>query len=66
MNKPAYQNNRLSAEDHVAIQAAVIEDARYDVFGEWLDAELVKLESRWIHLAAPNATSVRKLRKPKV
>lgn len=65
MNKPTYQNNRLSAEDHAAIQAAETEDARYEVFGEWLDIELEKLVSRWIHLAAPNASSVRKLRKPK-
>jgi hypothetical protein len=62
MNKPTYQSNRLSAEDHAAIQAAETEDARYDVFGEWLDAELEKLVSRWIHLAAPNASSARKLK----
>ena len=65
MNKPTDQNNRLSAEDHAAIQAAEVEDSRYDVFGEWLDGELEKLVARWIHLAAPNASSVRKLRQPK-
>ncbi len=33
----------------------------YAHFDAWLDSELDGLESRWIHLAAPGATTVRRV-----
>ena len=33
----------------------LLQEKPYLDFSEWMDAELVKLEARWQHLAAPNA-----------
>jgi hypothetical protein len=39
-------------------QEIVLSDAALEQFDAWIDAQLELLESRWIHAAAPAASSV--------
>jgi hypothetical protein len=65
MRNPIDQNNNSGENEHPGLPVVELEEARYEVFGEWLDVELEKLVARWIHLAAPNASRPSRKIKPR-
>jgi hypothetical protein len=52
-NKTGFES--LSSHD-TQFGLPVAADEVYEPFGVWLDGRLEELVSRWIHLAAPNAS----------
>ena len=60
MNEQPLDPTRLENSATAAATTAPV--SAQEAFSRWIDAELELLVSRWIHLAAPNATRPRKCR----